>query len=235
MVVYDVLYDRADVEPHNYSAFVKGLPILIVWARDLPELKRKAKEAIRAHIGLDAYVAESQLRLFNIQDEDGDEQRRDYFPRTGRTEGQPGRSIGSRVDVGVPSSVRQRYFYGTGRRKSAVARVRLYPGDGRWVINGETMDDYFGRPADGAPDGAPTAGGGQHLGRFNVSVQVVGGGVTGRAGAMRHGIARALVAVDGRCARSCKRQGLLTRDPRVKERKKPGLKRARKAPQFTKR
>jgi small subunit ribosomal protein S9 len=130
---------------------------------------------------------------------------------------------------------RQRYFYGTGRRKTAVARVRLYPGDGQWVINGKSMDDYFGvRPMMHLTVRQPlnTV---NMLDRFNVSILVAGGGVNGQAGAVRHGIARALVEFDAELRPVLKRQGFLTRDPRVKERKKVGLKRARKAPQYTKR
>jgi small subunit ribosomal protein S9 len=130
---------------------------------------------------------------------------------------------------------RPAYFYGTGRRKSAVARVRLYPGNGQIIVNGKTPEDYFGgrhvyrqmiaQPLDLTDNTA----------RFNVTVKVLGGGVTGQAGAVRHGLARALVQADGNFRSVLKKAGLLVRDPRVKERKKPGLKRARKAPQYTKR
>src|SRR3989442_11283271 len=126
------------------------------------------------------------------------------------------------------------YFQGTGRRKTAIARVRLVPGEGAVVVNGKPLDDYFGR--DGAAELALlpfTATNTAH--RFNPMVKVEGGGVTGQVGAIAHGIARALLQVDKEHGPPLRTAGLLTRDPRAKERKKPGLKRARKAPQFTKR
>lgn len=127
------------------------------------------------------------------------------------------------------------YYYGTGRRKTAVARVRIYPnGDGRIVVNGREGDQYFGRETLMQQVRSPL----RLLelgGRFDVSVRVVGGGVSGQAGAVRHGIARALVRADEEFKPNLRRAGFLTRDPRVKERKKYGLKRARKAPQYTKR
>jgi small subunit ribosomal protein S9 len=130
---------------------------------------------------------------------------------------------------------RAEYFYGTGRRKTSVARVRLYPGSGEIVVNGRTAREYFGgrdvyQLTIGQPLRLTNTGD-----RFNVSVKVVGGGTTGQAGAIRHGIARALVRFDGELRPVLKRAKLLTRDPRMKERKKVGLKRARKAPQYTKR
>jgi small subunit ribosomal protein S9 len=127
------------------------------------------------------------------------------------------------------------YFYGTGRRKEAVARVRIYPGEGEFIVNGRTARDYFGgRDLYQLTIMQPlrltnTAE------RFNVSVKVVGGGVTGQAGAIRHGLARALTRFDAELRPVLKRAKLLTRDAREKERKKVGLKRARKAPQYTKR
>ena len=126
------------------------------------------------------------------------------------------------------------YFQGTGRRKTAIARVRLVPGEGAVVVNGKPVDDYFGR--DGAAERALlpfTAT--NTVRRFNAMVKVEGGGVTGQVGAIAHGIARALLQVDKEHGPTLRKAGLLTRDPRAKERKKPGLKRARKAPQFTKR
>lgn len=116
-----------------------------------------------------------------------------------------------------------------------MARVRLYPGDGQWVVNGKTLDDYFGeRPGLRAYVRQPLTIA-NLVDRFNVSILVEGGGVGGQAGAVRHGIARALCIFDLELRPVLKRQGFLTRDPRVKERKKVGLKRARKAPQYTKR
>jgi small subunit ribosomal protein S9 len=127
-----------------------------------------------------------------------------------------------------------RYYEGVGRRKRAVARVRLYPGDGQIVINDKELKEYFGRPQDWLNVVAPLKLTNNES-RFNLSVLVKGGGVTGQAEAVRHGIARALLRVDPNLNRTLRRAGYLTRDPREKERKKPGLKRARKAPQYTKR
>lgn len=126
------------------------------------------------------------------------------------------------------------YFQGTGRRKTAIARVRLVPGEGTVVVNGKPLDEYFGR--DGLVERATAAFGVTNtVRRFNAMIKVEGGGVTGQVGAIAHGIARALLQVDTENRKLLRAAGLLTRDPRAKERKKPGLKRARKAPQFTKR
>ena len=129
----------------------------------------------------------------------------------------------------------QAFNTGTGRRKTAVARVRLLPGEGEIVINGRSLVEHFGAAIDEADIRLPFRVTGTE-GRFNAMVKVEGGGVTGQAGAIRHGIARALLQLDPDGHRLPLRQaGLLTRDPRMKERKKYGLKRARKAPQYTKR
>ena len=127
-----------------------------------------------------------------------------------------------------------RYYEAVGRRKRSVARVRLYPGEGEIVINGKQLRDYFGRPQDGREVLAPLELTSSQ-GRFNLSVLVKGGGITGQAHAMRHGLSRALLVADPELKALLRRAGFLTRDPREKERKKPGLKRARKAPQYTKR
>jgi small subunit ribosomal protein S9 len=131
--------------------------------------------------------------------------------------------------------VEKRYYQGTGRRKSAVARVRLFPGTGDFVVNGKTPIEYFG-PVDlfQRELAQPLEVTGT-TGSFNVLVKVRGGGISGQAIAVRHGIARALLDANEELRPTLKKAGLLTRDPRVKERKKPGLKRARKAPQYTKR
>ncbi len=126
------------------------------------------------------------------------------------------------------------YHYGLGRRKCAVARVRLVPGDGRVVVNNKPVAEYFGRPALEAVVRAPLTEAALPV-AYNVIVKVVGGGHAGQAGAIRHGVARALVRMDEALRPLMRRSGFLTRDPRVKERKKYGLKRARKAPQYTKR
>ena len=126
------------------------------------------------------------------------------------------------------------FFYGTGRRKHSVARVRLYEGTGKITINDRLMDDYFGmetlklvvrQPLELTKMAA----------KFDVVANVKGGGFTGQAGAIRHGIARALLQVDEQLRSIIKKEGYLTRAPRMKERKKYGLKAARKAPQFSKR
>ena len=127
------------------------------------------------------------------------------------------------------------YYEAVGRRKAATARVRLFPGgEGTIVVNGRPFDEYFVREVDGLQLREPlkvTA----TENRFNISVKVKGGGVSGQAGAIRLGIARALLKVDPDLRPILRKGGFLTRDARVKERKKPGLKRARKAPQYTKR
>ncbi|NWJ46282.1 MAG: 30S ribosomal protein S9 [Chloroflexi bacterium] len=127
------------------------------------------------------------------------------------------------------------YFYGTGRRKTAVARVRLYPGTGQITVNNKTIVEHFGARQLFEIIITQPLRATNNLGRYNVSVKVVGGGVSGQAGAVRHGIARALLQADDTLRPTLKKSGYLTRDPRMKERKKPGLKRARKAPQYTKR
>ena len=126
------------------------------------------------------------------------------------------------------------YFYGTGRRKHSVARVRLYPGTGSITINDRSIDDYFGLETLKLIVRQPMNLT-ETLGKFDVVCRVGGGGVTGQAGAIRHGIARALLKYDESLRGPLKKAGLLTRDPRMKERKKYGLKAARRAPQFSKR
>ena len=126
------------------------------------------------------------------------------------------------------------YFYGTGRRKSSVARVRVYAGTGKVTINNRDIDDYFGletlklivhQPLNLTDT----------LGKFDIVCTVAGGGVTGQAGAIRHGLSRALLQYNEELRSVLKKAGFLTRDPRMKERKKYGLKAARRAPQFSKR
>ena len=125
-------------------------------------------------------------------------------------------------------------FYGTGRRKHSVARVRLYPGSGNVTINGRSIDEYFGldtlklivrQPLELTETAA----------QFDIVCTVAGGGVTGQAGAIRHGVSRALLQFNAELRPMLKKAGYLTRDPRMKERKKYGLKAARRAPQFSKR
>jgi small subunit ribosomal protein S9 len=126
------------------------------------------------------------------------------------------------------------FFQGTGRRKTSIARVRLVPGDGAIIVNGKPLDEYFGRDGLAELASQPFVATNQAR-RFNAMVKVEGGGDSGQAGAISHGIARALLQADATHRTLLRGAGLLTRDPRAKERKKPGLKRARKAPQFTKR
>jgi small subunit ribosomal protein S9 len=126
------------------------------------------------------------------------------------------------------------YFYGTGRRKHSVARVRVYPGTGNVTVNSRDIDDYFGletlklivRQPLNLTD---------TLGKFDIVCTVAGGGVAGQAGAIRHGLSRALLLYSAELRPMLKKAGFLTRDPRMKERKKYGLKAARRAPQFSKR
>ena len=126
------------------------------------------------------------------------------------------------------------YFYGTGRRKSSVARVRVYQGTGKITINDRDIDDYFGLETLKLIVRQPLVLTNNNE-KFDIVCRVAGGGVTGQAGAIRHGIARALLNVDPEFRPALKAAGFLTRDPRMKERKKYGLKAARRAPQFSKR
>ena len=125
-------------------------------------------------------------------------------------------------------------FYGTGRRKHSVARVRLYPGSGNITINGRSIDEYFGLETLKLIVRQPLELTGTAA-QFDVVCTVAGGGVTGQAGAIRHGVARTLLQFNAELRPALKKEGYLTRDPRMKERKKSGLKAARRAPQFSKR
>ncbi|MFT3952110.1 MAG: 30S ribosomal protein S9 [Oscillospiraceae bacterium] len=129
---------------------------------------------------------------------------------------------------------KQPYFYGTGRRKHSVARVRVYKGTGSITINGRSIDDYFGLETLKLIVRQPLALT-ETLENFDIVCTVAGGGVTGQAGAIRHGLSRALLKFDAELRPALKKAGFLTRDPRMKERKKYGLKAARRAPQFSKR
>ncbi|WP_395150249.1 30S ribosomal protein S9 [uncultured Allofournierella sp.] len=126
------------------------------------------------------------------------------------------------------------YFYGTGRRKNSVARVRVYNGTGKITINGRDIEEYFGLETLKLIVRQPMAVA-EVEGKFDLVVRVGGGGVSGQAGAIRHGLARALLQYDENLRPALKKAGFLTRDPRMKERKKYGLKAARRAPQFSKR
>lgn len=126
------------------------------------------------------------------------------------------------------------YFYGTGRRKDSVARVRVYQGTGKVTINDRDIDNYFGLETLKLIVRSPLVLLGLE-GKYDVVVRVSGGGVSGQAGAIRHGLSRALLQQSGENRTALKKAGFLTRDPRMKERKKYGLKAARRAPQFSKR
>lgn len=129
---------------------------------------------------------------------------------------------------------KQTYFHGTGRRKSATAQVRLLPGNGAIIINGKPYDELFPSFEHQRMILQPLLVA-ESANKYNIVVKVAGGGVTGQSGAISHGISRALVEADEKLKPVLRQNGLLTRDSRVKERKKVGLKRARKAPQYTKR
>jgi len=129
---------------------------------------------------------------------------------------------------------KQTYFYGTGRRKTAVAQVRLLPGNGAIIINGVPYEELFPRLDHRRTIVEPLLVT-ESVDKYNAVVKVAGGGISGQSGAISHGIARALVKADERLRPILRQSALLTRDSRVKERKKAGLKRARKAPQYTKR
>ena len=129
---------------------------------------------------------------------------------------------------------KQTYYYGTGRRKTAVARVRLMKGSGEIIVNGVPYEELFPRLEHRRIIAEPLLVT-DNAGKYNVVVKVEGSGVTGQSGAISHGIARALVQANEGLKQVLRQNGLLSRDSRVKERKKPGLKRARKAPQYTKR
>ena len=129
---------------------------------------------------------------------------------------------------------KEKYYYGTGRRKHSVARVRVYNGTGKITINGRDIDDYFGLETLKLIVRQPMTLT-DTLGKFDIVCTVAGGGVTGQAGAIRHGLSRALLVFNPELRPTLKAAGMLTRDPRMKARKKYGLKAARRAPQFSKR
>ena len=136
------------------------------------------------------------------------------------------------TELSVPEG--EQYYYGTGRRKCAVARVRLYPGSGSVVINGKPLQEVFTWELLRLKVRRPLVST-ETEERFNVHAKIAGGGISAWADALAHGISRALIVFDEGLKPTLRKAGLLTRDPRVKERMKPGLKRARKAPQYTKR
>jgi small subunit ribosomal protein S9 len=145
-----------------------------------------------------------------------------------------GDAAGTSVKPAARKPVVTGHALGTGRRKEAIARVRVMPGTGQWLINGRTMDMYFPNKVHQQLISEPFVTLGAD-GQFDVVARITGGGVTGQAGALRLGIARALILVDPSSRPALKRLGFLTRDARIKERKKAGLKKARKAPQYSKR
>ena len=127
------------------------------------------------------------------------------------------------------------YYEGIGRRKESTARVRLMSGSGQFIVNGKSLEDYFTRLGDAEKILAPLSRADESQEKFDFTVVVEGGGVTGQAEAVQLGVARALIKFDPDLRPSLRKGGFLTRDARIKERKKPGLKRARKAPTYTKR
>ena len=127
------------------------------------------------------------------------------------------------------------YYEGVGRRKQSTARVRVMSGEGQFVVNGKSLDEYFTRVGDVNAIVEPFLSSGENKSQYDVSVLVKGGGVTGQRDAVRLGIARALIKISPDLRPAMRKAGLLTRDQRINERKKPGLKRARKAPTYTKR
>ncbi|HUF40074.1 MAG TPA: 30S ribosomal protein S9 [Anaerolineales bacterium] len=129
----------------------------------------------------------------------------------------------------------EEYYEGIGRRKESTARVRLSKGSGQFVVNGKTMAEYFTRESDSSAVALPLDATHQDLRLFDISAVVEGGGVTGQTDAVKLGLARALLSMNENFRSQLRKAGLLTRDARIKERKKPGLKRARKAPTYTKR
>jgi len=136
----------------------------------------------------------------------------------------------------VVDTIKGEYYYGMGRRKTAVARVRLFPnGDGSVVVNGKSVRQYFGQLESASAAVVAPLRLLELEDAYAMTVRVVGGGTSGQAGAIRHGVARALLRANPEWKQALRKAGFLTRDPRMKERKKPGLKRARKAPQYTKR
>ena len=128
----------------------------------------------------------------------------------------------------------QTYYRGTGKRKCAIAQVKIFSGSGEIIVNGRPYKDVFGRLEQQRIIGRPFEVT-DTVGKYNVEVKVIGGGINGQVGAIRHGISRALVVANEQYKPLLRQEGLMTRDARVKERKKYGLKRARKAPQYTKR
>jgi small subunit ribosomal protein S9 len=148
--------------------------------------------------------------------------------------GEATEQVAAPAPVRVPRPVASGPVGATGRRKEAIARVRLVPGSGTWTINGRTLEDYFPNKVHQQIVNEPFVTL-DLVGSYDVLVRVQGGGISGQAGAVRLGIARSLIEADGEARPPLKKAGFLTRDPRAKERKKYGLKKARKAPQYSKR
>jgi small subunit ribosomal protein S9 len=177
----------------------------------------------------DEFGAYAQTYEAGTNPEDGSVDTRPAEPPSATEDGEPAPAARTPLDLAADARYRA-----TGKRKTAVARVILKPGDGTYTINGRTLDGFFPRPGLQRQARGPleTAG---YESRMDVIAKIHGGGVSSQAGALRHGIARALVEADPNLRTELKRHGFLTRDARVKERKKAGLKKARKRPQFSKR
>jgi small subunit ribosomal protein S9 len=170
--------------------------------------------------GVEAPVADAGAENSELEDENAPSE------YTSETPAEAGQAVRRPVVTGQAA--------GTGRRKEAIARVRLVPGTGQWTINGRTLEGYFPNKVHQQIVSEPLVTLGAE-GQFDVIALITGGGVTGQAGALRLGVARALTLIDAENRPSLKKAGFLTRDARVKERKKYGLKKARKAPQYSKR
>ena len=173
--------------------------------------------------GVEAPVVDAGAENANPAELEGDNVPSEYTSETPAEAGQPASRTVTTGKAG-----------GTGRRKEAIARVRLVPGTGQWTINGRTLEGYFPNKVHQQIVSEPLVTLGAE-GQFDVIALITGGGVTGQAGALRLGVARALILIDEENRPALKKVGFLTRDARVKERKKYGLKKARKAPQYSKR
>lgn len=202
-------------------------------AAEKPKAEDKGKEAIPG-ADLEPIAVETEERPLSAEEQarreaEEEERRQREAELTGEPEEEP--AAASRAPAKLEGDAR---FLATGKRKRSIARVILLPGDGRIEVNKRPLEEFFPRPLHQTVVRQPLAATG-YEGNIDVRVRVHGGGVSGQAGAVRHGIARALTEVDPELRIELKRRGFLTRDARVKERRKAGLKKARKRPQFSKR
>jgi small subunit ribosomal protein S9 len=200
--------------------------------RPKPAAEEKAKDVIPG-ADLEPIAVESEARELSAEEkarleaEEEEKARRE----AALAEAESPDAAASRAPAKMESGAR---FLATGKRKSSIARVTLLPGDGKFVVNDRSLEEFFPRPLHQTIARQPLAASG-YEGNVDVRVRVHGGGISGQAGAVRHGIARALTEIDSELRGDLKRRGFLTRDARVKERRKAGFKKARKKPQFSKR